>query len=178
MNHLFVLLHILVCCTNLRRGSMKQCQGSNSTDKPLLSRPRKRPWDTDLVRIVDKRRLTRKPSLDPWHEIKLQLSKLYPTQTFRADYVQRRYFRARSTHSLFCTFSWLWKVEKLFGSCTFITAFTGSLEFAFAQDSLPKVRWLTTNSLLQLTLWRHRNHPTSARVGVKCNRSRTSRLEK
>lgn len=56
-------------------------------------------WDRDLVRIVDKKRSTRKSSLDPWHETKLKLSKLYPRHKFGADYIQRRYYRASSIHS-------------------------------------------------------------------------------
>lgn len=66
-----------------------------SHNKLLSSMPRKRSWDNDLVRIVDKKSI-KKSNLNLWHEAKLKLFKLHSKKKFTTHYVERRYFRARS----------------------------------------------------------------------------------
>lgn len=66
--------------------------------KLLSSMQIKRVWDSDLVRIVEEQ--DNRTTLNPWYETKLELSHLYPNWVFGADYIQLRYFQARSIPSV------------------------------------------------------------------------------
>lgn len=73
---------------------MKSSLGRSFTDKTLLSKPIREPWDNDLVRIFDEKSFGT-PSLHFLHEVMAQLSKIHPRYEFTASYIQRRYLRVR-----------------------------------------------------------------------------------